>query len=55
MLFAMKTRSSFAEALKDAEKYVGKAPKILALPETFTRASVHLMMEGDALPDLRVK
>ena len=47
----MKTRSTFEEALKDAEKYVGREPKILALPETFTRASVHLMMQGDSLPE----
>jgi lactate racemase len=40
----MKTRASFAEALKDSEKYVGKNPKILALPRTFRTAAVHLHM-----------
>lgn len=45
----MKTRSSFAEALKDAEKYTGRNPKILALPKTFKTAPVHLMMESDDL------
>ena len=42
----MKTRATFEEALKDAEKYVGKNPKILALPRTFKTASVHLDMIG---------
>jgi lactate racemase len=46
----MKTRATFAEALKDAERYVGKNPKILALPRTFRTAGVHLMMEGESLP-----
>jgi nickel-dependent lactate racemase len=40
----MKSRASFAEALKDAEKYVGTNPKILALPRTFRTAAVHLHM-----------
>ncbi|MFA5528908.1 MAG: lactate racemase domain-containing protein [Peptostreptococcales bacterium] len=44
----MKTRSTFAEALKDAKKYVGKNPSILALPKAFTTASVHLCMENDS-------
>ncbi|WP_407308056.1 lactate racemase domain-containing protein [Desulfosporosinus sp. SB140] len=44
----MKTRASFEEALKDAEKYVGKTPNILALPKAFKTASVHLgMRKGD--------
>ena len=43
----MKTRATFAEALADAERYVGKDPKILALPRTFKTAGVHLMMKGD--------
>ena len=42
----MKTRATFAEALKDAEKYVGKNPKILALPKAFRTASVHLHMDN---------
>jgi hypothetical protein len=44
----MKTTATFEEALKDAERYVGKDPKILALPRTFKTAGVHLMMEGDS-------
>jgi hypothetical protein len=46
----MKTRGTFEEAMKDAEKYTGKDPKILALPKTFRTAGVHLMMEGDEIP-----
>ncbi|MGB7339202.1 MAG: lactate racemase domain-containing protein [Phototrophicaceae bacterium] len=42
----MKTRANFTEALKDAERYVGKTPKILALPKAFRTASVHLMMKN---------
>ncbi|MGI6740227.1 MAG: lactate racemase domain-containing protein [Brevefilum sp.] len=42
----MKTRRTFEEALKDAEKYVGPDPKILALPKTFRTAGVHLQMEN---------
>ena len=41
----MKTRSTFAEALKDAERYTGANPNILALPRTFQCAGVHLMMK----------
>ena len=41
----MKTRATFEEALKDAEKYVGANPKILALPLAFKTASVHLCMK----------
>lgn len=41
----MKTRATFEEALKDAEKYVGMNPRILALPKTFKTASVHLHMK----------
>lgn len=41
----MKTRATFEEALEDAKKkYVGGHPNILALPETFKRAAVHLCM-----------
>jgi hypothetical protein len=40
----MKTRATFAEALKDAERYTGANPRILALPRTFRTAGVHLMM-----------
>ncbi|MBA7574713.1 hypothetical protein ES708_16528 [subsurface metagenome] len=42
----MKTKATFADALKDAERYVGANPKILALPRTFKTAGVHLMMQG---------
>lgn len=41
----MKTCATFEEALKDAEKYTGKSPRILALPKTFKTAGVHLMMK----------
>jgi lactate racemase len=41
----LKTRATINEALKDAEKYVGKNPKILALPRTFRTAAVHLHMK----------
>jgi len=45
----MKPVSSFEEALKDAGKYAGDSPKILALPKTFKTAGVHLMMKGDSI------
>ncbi len=43
----MKTRATIEEALKDAQKYVGKNPKILAMPKAYTTASVHLCMADD--------
>ena len=43
----MKTRATFAEALEDAQKYVGPNPRILALPKTFRTAGVHLMMKDE--------
>jgi len=43
----MKTRATFAEALRDAKKYVGDDPKILALPKAFTTAAVHLAMADE--------
>ena len=39
----MKTRATFEEALIDAEKYVGRNARILALPRAFKTAAVHLM------------
>lgn len=36
--------NTFAGALKAAEKYVGKNPRVLVLPETFLRVSVHLKL-----------
>ena len=45
----MKTRATFDEALADAQKYVGRTPRILALPRTFKLAGMHLMMEGDQI------
>ena len=45
----MKTRATFSEALKDAERYTGLDPKILALPRTFKTAGVHLMMANEAI------
>jgi lactate racemase len=43
----MKTRATFEEALKDARKYVGEKPNILALPKAFKTAAVHLCMKDD--------
>ena len=47
----MKTRATFAEALKDAQRYTGPSPKILALPKTFRVAGVHLMMADEKVPE----
>jgi len=47
----MKTRATFEEAIKDAEKYTGTDPKILALPKTFRTAGVHLMMVDNDIED----
>jgi hypothetical protein len=46
----MKTRATFAEALKDAQRYTGPDPKILALPKCFRTAAVHLMMADEPVP-----
>lgn len=44
----LKTRATFEEALADAKKkYVGSHPNILALPQTFKIASVHLCMKDE--------
>ncbi|GAA0181789.1 lactate racemase domain-containing protein [Clostridium sediminicola] len=45
----MKTRATFEDALKDARKYVGDNPNILALPRTFRTAGVHLMMRDERI------
>jgi hypothetical protein len=45
----MKTRATFEDALKDARKYVGDTPNILALPKTFKTAGVHLMMNDETI------
>ncbi|MEW6226550.1 MAG: lactate racemase domain-containing protein [Bacillota bacterium] len=37
--------NTFQEALKSAEKYVGKDPRILVLPEAFLKVAVHLRMK----------
>lgn len=43
----LKTRATFEEALADAmQKYVGSNPSILALPQTFTKAAVHLCLKN---------
>ena len=43
----LKTRATFEEALEDAKrKFLGKDPNILALPQAFTRAAVHLCMKN---------
>ncbi len=47
----MKTRATFPEAFKDAARYVGDNPKILALPRTFRTAAVHLLMKDDPIPE----
>ena len=42
----LKTRATVEEALADAmKKYVGPEPNILALPQAFTTAAVHLCMK----------
>jgi nickel-dependent lactate racemase len=46
----MKTRATVDAALKDAERYTGANPKILALPKCFKTSAVHLMMEDDVIP-----
>ena len=44
----LKTRATIEEALEDAKKkYVGPAPRILALPQTFKLSAVHLMMKNE--------
>lgn len=43
----MKPVKTFSDALRDAERYVGSKPNILALPKTFTTAGVHLAMADD--------
>ncbi len=40
-----KTRT--AEALRDAERYTGPNPRILALPKAFRTAPVHLIMRDE--------
>ncbi|MCK5174954.1 MAG: DUF2088 domain-containing protein [Planctomycetes bacterium] len=45
----MKCKATFEGALKDAGKYVGSEPNILALPRTFRTAGVHLMMKGESV------
>lgn len=45
----MKTQATFESALKDARKYVGDNPNILALPQTFKMPAVHLGMKGETL------
>jgi len=41
----LKTRATIEEALKDAKKYVGESPNIIAMPKAFTLSSVHLSMK----------
>lgn len=45
----MKTRATFEEALKDARKFIGDNPNILALPLTFKTAAVHLAMKDEVI------
>ena len=49
----MKTLADFGDALKDAEKYTGKNPRILALPKAFKMKPVHLMKKGDKIPTIK--
>ena len=60
----LKTRATFEEALADAmKKYTGPNPRILALPQTYKLAAVHLMLKdqvydgtnGCAHPDAYIK
>ena len=60
----LKTRATFEEALADAmKKYTGPNPRILALPQTYKLAAVHLMLKdqvydgtnGCAHPEAYVK
>ena len=47
----MKTRATIEEAIEDAKKkFVGKEPKVLALPRAFKTTAVHLMMKDDLSP-----
>ena len=46
----MKTRPDFKSAIEDSEMYMGKNPRILALPKTFRTAGVHLMMKDGNIP-----
>jgi len=44
----LKTRATVEEALADAKKkFVGSAPNILVLPQTFRLSAVHLMMKDE--------
>ena len=38
---SMRPVGSFTEAIAEAEKIVGKNPRILVIPEAFTRTAVH--------------
>jgi hypothetical protein len=45
----LKTRATFEEALEDAKKkYAGPSPSILALPQTFSAAAVHLCLKAES-------
>ncbi len=48
----MKTRATVEEALRDAERYTGPQPRILALPKVFKQASVHLMLKSQTIADV---
>ncbi len=48
----MKTRATVEEALRDAERYTGPRPRILALPKVFKQASVHLMLKNQTVADV---
>lgn len=47
----MKTRATIEEAIEDAKKkFVGKNPRVLALPRAFKTTAVHLMLKDDQSP-----
>lgn len=49
----MNPLATFEDALKDAEKHVGKNPNILALPKAFKKKPVHLMMKDAEIPTVK--
>lgn len=49
----MNPLATFEDALKDAEKHVGKNPNILALPKAFKKKPVHLIMKDEKIPTVK--
>lgn len=47
----LKTRATIEDALEDAmKKFVGDSPNILAMPQVYKKAAVHLMMKDEEAP-----